>query len=68
MLRTAWRLTKGYRLCPWRSPYLRWRLETYWGVHADSIRFTDFLAFACRHLRELMRYMRWAARMEKRFG
>ena len=22
-----WRLTRGYRLCPWKSPYLRWRNE-----------------------------------------
>ena len=28
-------LTRGYRLRPWRSPYLRWRIETYWGLHAD---------------------------------
>lgn len=68
MLRTAWRLTRGYRLRPWRSPYLRWRLETYWGVHADAITPSEFIAFGWRHLRDLLRYMRWAARMEKRFG
>ena len=46
MLRVAWRLTRGYRLRPWRSPYLRWRIETYWGLHADRIAFTDFWRFA----------------------
>jgi hypothetical protein len=68
MIRILWRLTRGYRLCPWRSPYLRWRLETYWGLRADSISMTDFFAFAWRHWRELLRYLRWAARMEQRFG
>lgn len=67
-LRILWRLTRGYRLCPWRSPYLRWRLETYWGLHADQIGFTQFFAFALRHWRELWRYVRWAARMEQQFG
>ena len=42
MWRIAWRLSKGYRLRPWRSPYLRWRIETYLGVHADHITTSDF--------------------------
>ena len=46
MLRAAWRLARGYRLCPWRSPYLRWRIETYSGIHADQIDFGTFWKFA----------------------
>ncbi len=61
MLRVLWRLTRGYRLRPWRSPYLRWRIETYWGWHADSIGFARFWSFAWRQRRELLRYLRWAA-------
>ena len=30
----AWKLTKGYHLAPWRSPYLRWRIETWTGIEA----------------------------------
>ena len=41
-----WRLTRGYRLRPWRSPYLRWRMETYWGMPADRIGFAEFWKFA----------------------
>ncbi|HWQ56066.1 MAG TPA: hypothetical protein VN442_20435 [Bryobacteraceae bacterium] len=67
-LRILWRLTRGYRLSPWRSPYLRWRLETYWGLHADRVGFVEFFTFAWRHWRELWGYLRWAARMEKRFS
>jgi len=61
MLRVLWRLTRGYRLCPWRSPYLRWRIETYQGTHADSIGFREFWGFVWRQRRELLRYARWAS-------
>lgn len=30
-LRYYWMTAKGYRLRPWASPYIRWRLETFWG-------------------------------------
>jgi hypothetical protein len=63
MLRFVWRATRGYRLRPWRSPYLRWRMETYWGIHAEEIQFTDFWRFVWRHRKELIRYLRWAERM-----
>ena len=62
MLRLLWRLTRGHRLRPWRSPYLRWRIETYWGLHADEIGCRTFLEFCWRHRQELRRYLRWASR------
>lgn len=65
MLRTVWLLTRGYRLRPWRSPYLRWRLETYAGLNAERIGFREFWSFAWRERRELVRYLRWAGRMRK---
>lgn len=65
MLRIAWRLSKGYRLRPWRSPYLRWRIETYGGLHADRITARDFFQFGWRQRHDLIRYLRWAARMNK---
>ena len=58
-----WRATRGYRLCLWRSPYLRWRMETYWGVPADKIGFTEFWSFVWQHRRDLMRFLVWAGRM-----
>jgi hypothetical protein len=66
MLTTLWNLTRGYRLRPWRSPYLLWRIETYSGVPAGRIGFRDFWHFAWRQRRELLRYLRWAERMGKR--
>jgi hypothetical protein len=63
VIRILWRLSRGYRLCPWRSPYLRWRIETYWGLHAEEITFAQFWSFAWRQRRELLRYLHWAERM-----
>ena len=54
-----WRATRGYRLRPWRSPYLRWRIETYWGLHADEIGFREFWLFMWSHLNDLRRFGAW---------
>ena len=66
MLRVLWRLTRGHRLRPWRSPYLLWRIETYSGMHAGRITFTDFWGFAWKSRRELLRYLRWAGRAQNK--
>ena len=64
MLKFLWRASKGYRLCPWRSPYLRWRVETYWGLHADTITAQEFWRFVWDQRRDLWRFLRWAGRMQ----
>jgi len=61
MLRILWRLAGGYRLRPWRSPYLRWRIETYSGLHAEQITFGQFWKFTWKERRQLVRYLHWAA-------
>lgn len=65
MFRIAWRLSKGYRLRPWRSPYLCWRIETYWGFHADRIGAREFFSFTWSQRRELIRFLHWAERMDR---
>ncbi|HCC56555.1 MAG TPA: hypothetical protein DEQ47_04715 [Solibacterales bacterium] len=62
MLALLWQMTRGYRLCPWRSPYLRWRIETYSGIPAAHITMRHFLRFGWANRRELLRYLRWAER------
>jgi hypothetical protein len=62
VLRFLWRASRGYRLRPWRSPYLRWRIETYSALHAEKITPGDFWRFVWRERRELWRYLRWASR------
>ena len=65
MLLFLWRATRGHRLSPWRSRYLLWRIETYWGWHADHITPRQFREFMWQHRAELFRFLRWAARMER---
>ncbi len=62
MISFLWKSTRGYRLCPWRSPYLRWRIETYWGIHANEIAPGDFWRFTWQHRNELWRFLLWASR------
>ena len=64
MVRMLWRLSKGYRLRPWRSPYLRWRIETYSGLHAEKITARDFFKITWRERREFLRYLDWAEKMD----
>jgi hypothetical protein len=39
-------------------------METYWGTPASEIQFRDFWRFAWQHRLELMRFLRWAERMQ----
>jgi hypothetical protein len=66
VLRFLWRASRGYRLRPWNSPYLRWRIETYSGLHAEKITPRDFWRFLWRERRELWRYLRWTERSKLR--
>ena len=63
MIGYLWAASRGYRMCPWRSPYLRWRIETYWGLHADEIGFGAFWRFMWKRRAELVRFLGWAERM-----
>jgi hypothetical protein len=65
MLRYLWCASRGYRWRPWSSPYWRWRIETYWGLKADSITTGEFLRFGWLHRGELLRFLRWADRMAR---
>ena len=68
VLRVACRLVWPYLLTPWRSPVLRWRMETY-GIldehgqllHAEEITPSQFFLFTIRNRRALRRFLRWAA-------
>ncbi len=63
MLRFLWVATRGYRLRPWASPYLKWRIETYSGHPAESIRAADFWRFVWHERVSLWQYLRWVKRM-----
>ncbi len=61
--RFLWVATRGYRFRPWLSPYLRWRIETYSGLHAESIGFRDFWRFVWQERRQLARFLGWVDEM-----
>lgn len=65
MLLFLWRATRGYRFTPWRSPYLLWRIETYWGLHASQITCGEFWRFTWQRRADLLRFLRWAGRMQE---
>jgi hypothetical protein len=41
-------------------------METYWGMHAAEITFSQFWKFAWSERRELWRYLQWAEGMRWR--
>ena len=65
MLRFLWVATRGYRLQPWNSPYLRWRIETYSGIPADSISRPVFFRFLWQERKSMWHYLRWVGRMRR---
>jgi hypothetical protein len=65
LLKLLWISSRGYRLQPWRSPYLRWRIETYSGISAESLDFRSFFGFLWTRRTSMLRYLRWSVRMAR---
>jgi hypothetical protein len=63
MISFFWAVSRGNRFTPWRSPYLRWRIETYTGIPAHNVNFYPFWTFLWREKRSLLRYLFWVNRM-----
>jgi hypothetical protein len=63
-LRFVWNATRGHRLQPWRSDYLKWRIETYSGKKAESLQTRDIFDFLWKEKRNLLRFLRWTAEIE----
>jgi hypothetical protein len=64
-LRFIWNATRGHRLRPWKSEYLRWRIETYSGKHAESLTAKDVLSFFWTTRWELLSFLAWTGQMER---
>lgn len=54
-------ISRGYRFQPWESPYIRWRMETFFGPDAAELRPKLFLQLLWRERRRIRRFARWAA-------
>lgn len=54
---------RGNWLHPWRSPYLRWRIETYSGIPANTIDARIFWSFLFQEKFRLLHFLIWTAEM-----
>jgi hypothetical protein len=64
-LRFIWNATRGHRLTPWRSEYIRWRVETYSGKPAETLTARDIVRFMWDQKWELLSFLFWTGRMER---
>ena len=64
-VRFLWNATRGHRLRPWRSDYLRWRIETYSGREAHTIDAKEFFRFVWREKGNLARFLDWTGKLEE---
>jgi hypothetical protein len=65
ILRFLWNATRGHRLAPWRSEYLRWRVETYSGKKAETLTTRDIFAFIWSSRWELLGFLGWVGRLNR---
>ena len=66
--RFIWTATRGHRLRPWRSEYLKWRLETFTGKHAEAVKASDFRHFLWSERKQILRFLRWLGEMRSLTG
>lgn len=64
-LRFIWNATRGHRLAPWRSEYLRWRMETYSGQRAETLTAGSMLRLVWASRGEFARFLRWTGQLER---
>ncbi len=64
-IRFLWNATRGSRLTPWRSPYLRWRMETYSGQWAEKLTFGGICGFLWAERWELLRFLFWTGSVQR---
>ena len=56
-----WNAARGYRLRPWKSPYMRWRFETFLGREAADLTARKFFHLTWKHREHMERFVDWAA-------
>jgi hypothetical protein len=60
-LRYYWTTAKGYRLRPWASPYIRWRLETFLGGDMHALGPAEFFLLLWRERARFQNFLQWVA-------
>jgi hypothetical protein len=64
-IRFIWNATRGHRLAPWRSEYLRWRVETYSGQRAETLTARKIMSFVWASRWELLSFLAWTNRLDR---
>ena len=64
-LRYYWIISKGHRLRPWTSPYIQWRMETFFGAEAADLTAGKFLRLMWRERERLERFLTWVSEQRR---
>jgi len=64
-LRFIWNATRGHRLAPWRSEYFKWRIETYSGRRAETLKAGDVLSFVWANRWDLLGFLAWTNQIDR---
>jgi hypothetical protein len=65
-LRYYWIISKGHRLTPWKSPYIRWRMETFFGRNAADLTAGRFVALMWRERARMKSFLNWVSAQRAR--
>jgi hypothetical protein len=60
-LRYYWITARGYRLRPWASPYIRWRLETFFGGDMHALGAGELFRLMWRERSRSRQFLEWVA-------
>lgn len=60
-LRYYWIIAKGYRLRPWKSPYIQWRMETFFGAEAADLTARKFFRLMWRERARMESFLAWVS-------
>jgi hypothetical protein len=63
-IRFLWNATRGHRFRPWRSDYLRWRIETYSGMKAETLTLRIIVGFAWQEKWRLLKFLFWTGKID----
>jgi hypothetical protein len=64
-LRYYWIIAQGYRLRPWASPYLQWRMETFFGAEAAGLDAGRFFRLMWRERARMESFLEWVAKRRR---
>lgn len=64
-IRFLWNATRGHRLAPWRSEYVKWRIETFSGQKAETIQAADVWRFLWSSRGELLAFLLWTGKLHR---